>query len=337
MSTNPADTILQAVAGSLRTEAKTYLASSVARRLASVDTDPRFRHDPVARYLEAAIAKVAEADPLQLITASQIGKLYAQIESLFPATEMKEGFPELFPDEDLTVESLPAVPASTNLSRHNLTDAYDSRPIGVSEISVSEGVGGDLEGGGDDSSSYEHPDFSISDKQFEPGNYGIAAAAIKHGLTILGTSNIRIKHQTDAPELMVYKAAFVTTTGQHQIVVPIQVTAGMAMLPQAFGTNDGQRVYAFDQEGFAKFEADNRQLMSLKAQTSANSLRADTSVNEDGSRKPTALESFINKEEDIEVTEGLDGIEASMTSILARNQSRYAGRTISAGLELITR
>lgn len=330
MGDNPADIILQTVASLMQQEKKVFLAGPLATRLASVESDSRFQYDPVARNIAAQISKVASGNPEALVTADQIDRFYKQIESLYPNTEFKTAFADLFPGvvtQPTTLETF------SNPSRHSYTE--DDRKIGDSEISVVE-----------NQEDVEHhiPEFQIG-ATFKPELHRFAEKAITHELGQFGASNLRVAHKTNGPNLMVYIAQFVSPTGRHSVVVPVQVQNDTVILPEVFGRED--RMYNFSKEGFAKFENDNLRIASVKATTAADQLRHAESI--DATRNPGALENFLNEEDSLEIVENdqisplapaldhLSDIEATLSNAILRKQSKHSQRTISAASEVVAR
>lgn len=331
MGDNPADIILQTVASLMQQEQKVFLAGPLATRLASVESDSRFQYDPVARNIAAQIGKVASGNPEALVTADQISHFYKQIESLYPNTEFKTAFADLFPGtiSQTTTQENPS-PIS---SRHSYIE--DDRKIGESEISVIE-----------NQNDVEHhiPEFQIG-ATFKPELHRFAEKAIIYELGQFGANNLRVAHKTNGPNLMVYVAQFVSPTGQHSVVVPVQVQNDSVILPEVFGRED--RMYNFSKEGFAKFENDNLRIASVRASTAADQLRHAESV--DATRNPGALEKYINEEDSLEVVENdqinplapaldhLSDIEATLSNAVLRKQSKHSQRTISAASEVVAR
>jgi hypothetical protein len=329
MGDNPADIILQAVASLMQQDQKVFLAGPLATRLASVESDSRFQYDPVARNIATQISKVASGNPEALVTADQIDRFYKQIESLYPNTEFKTAFADLFPG---VIPQPVALDTSSNPSRHGYTE--NDRKIGDSEISVVENQ---------DDVEHHIPEFKIG-ATFKPELHRFAEKAITHELCQFGASNLRVAHKTNGPNLMVYVAQFVSPTGRHSVVVPIQVQNDTVILPEVFGRED--RMYNFSKEGFAKFENDNLQIANVRATTAADQLRHAESV--DAIRNPGALENYIN-EDTVEVAENdqidplapalnnFSDIEATLSNAILRKQSKHNQRTISAASEVVAR
>lgn len=330
MADNPADTLLKAIASLLQEEEKVFVASDLAKHLSSVETDSRFQYDPVARNVAAQVSKFAEKNPGGVVTAEQISKLYNELESLYPNSEFKAVYANLFPSSSRKVEAQQALSQSIERARHSYTDHTEKSDITIDEDQ--------------EFAPYSPPEFQIG-AQFKPNLHRFAETALNHELSQFGVSNLRVSHSTNGPNFMIYTAQFVTPTGKHQVVVPIQVQNDTVVLPEVFGCQD--RSYPFTVEGFKQFEKDNFEIQSLKANDAANLLRsAETN---DQPRPMSAIERYIN--DDLEVVEddelnlfkpadevqGLEDVEAILANSIMRKQSSHDGRTINAAAEVLTR
>lgn len=323
---NAADELYKAITALLQAGGKSFTAGQVAQRLASVADDERFQYDPVARNIEAAVVKAASSNPGQLITAQQINQLYNELESLNPASEFKSAHSDLFPASAVAAPEAASVPRSLDLARHDYMD-LDQVP-GEEQINV-----GELD---EPTPEYQHPEFAIG-ASFSPDQHRYAEFGTKQELESFGAHNVRLANKTNAPNLMVYTATFVTPTGKHAVLIPIQVADQPINLPQVFASIDGSRQYPFSQEGFKSFESDNMSLISVGALKAADSLRSDRTASEDGARTPSPLESYINEEETTSKVAGLEDVESVLLNASARKRSKYANRTIDAATELVTR
>lgn len=332
MADNPVDIMVNAITSLIQRECKSFLAGSLAARLASVENDSRFQYDPVARNIVAQVQKAAEENPNLVITAQQISNFYDEIESLNPETEFKSEYVELFPDSTVPEVEEYEVPREVDQARYEFVE-YD-REVGEPTLIVEEGQ---------DESDYEVSEFEIGNT-YEPGLHEFAEAGIKHELIQFGANNIRLRHKTNGPNMMVYVAQFTTPTGRHQVVVPVQVQNDLVILPEVFGKED--RSYDFSVTGFQKFERDNIRLAEIGAAQASDFLRHAESV--DVSRNPSSIENFINNEEEVVEdddlnlfnvgnSEGLEDIEAVLTNAIMRKNSNFSQRTISAAAEVLSR
>lgn len=333
MADNPVEMLLNAITSTLQNECKSFLAGPLATRLASVETDARFQYDPVARNIAAQITKVADQNPDQVVTADQISSFYKQIESLYPETEFKTAFADLFPGSVLETPGTETleVPREVEQARHEYY--ADDRLPGQSEVVVEENQ---------EFSPYTAPEFEIG-ATFAPHLHKFAETAIQQELAQFGAGNVRIQHKTNGPDLMVYLAQFTSPTGRHQVVVPVQVQDDLVVLPEVFGEDD--RMYDFTTAGFAAYERDNIRLAEVQAADAMDHLRHAESV--DAPRNPTALENFINEDEVVESNDlddlvegdstGLEDVESSLQNAIMRKQSSASGRTISTAAEIVTR
>lgn len=332
MADEPVDILMKAITAAMQTECKSYLAGPLAARLASVETDTRFQFDPVARNIAAQIAKVADRNPGQIVTADQIDAFYKEIESLYPNTEFKTAFADLFPGmPSVESENQPQVPREVEQARHEFYE--ENRKPGEVSVEIVENQ---------DFDTYTPPEFEIGAK-FAPHLHKFAESAITHELAQFGSvDNVRVTHKTNGPNLMVYLAQFNSPTGRHQVVVPVQVQDDLVILPEVFGKDD--RMYDFTTAGFSKFENDNIRIAEIQAARASDQLRHAESI--DAPRNPTALESFMNDEvvedNDLELfnegnSEGLEDVEAVLQNAVLRKQSSYDSRLITAAEEVLTR
>lgn len=333
MADNPVEMLLNAITSTLQNECKSFLAGPLATRLASVETDARFQYDPVARNIAAQISKVADQNPDRVVTADQISAFYQQIESLYPETEFKTAFADLFPGSTLETPGAQTleVPHEVEQARHEYFE--DNRLPGQAEVVVEENQ---------DFSPYTAPEFEIG-ASFAPHLHKFAETAIQQEFSQFGAGNVRIQHKTNAPNLMVYVAQFTSPTGRHQVVVPVQVKEDLVILPEVFGEED--RMYDFTTAGFAAYENDNIRLAEVQAADAMDHLRHAESV--DAPRNPTALESFINESEVVESNDlddlvegdstGLEDVESALQNAIMRKQSSVNNRTISTAAEIVTR
>lgn len=327
---NPSELLFNAIASLMKTQNKQFLASHLATRLASVEEDLRFRYDPVARNIYAQIAKVAETDPGRIISGNQIAQYYKEIESLNPQTEFKEEYSDLFPGSE--IQAIPEV--SENAFERSRHEYYDE-PTAIGETATSIDEDQEL-------TAYEAPEFAIG-AQFDPKLHRFAEVVLHQALEELGANNIRLAHKTNAPGLMVYQANFVTPTGKHNTVVPIQVKDDLVLLPQVFGAHNNS--YTLTKTGFASFEKDNMRLAEIKAMNAADQLRH--AEHTDASRNPTALDTFMNTEEeiveddDLQLLEGdpdvTRDIESHLASTMMIKQSAHEPRAITKAMESVTR
>lgn len=334
MADKPADLLVKAVAALLQRECKSFLAGPLASRLASVETNPRFQFDPVARNIAAQVGKLADKDPKALVTANQIERFYNELRNLNPSSEFKQEFADLFATSivQAQAEVSTEVPTEIERARHNFTDHGDRGQVVVEENQEFE--------------PYEAPQFEVG-ASFKPEQHRFAETAIKQELTQFGADGVRVGHKTNGPNLMIYLAQFATPTGRHQVVVPIQVEGELVKLPEVFGKDD--RAYSFSKEGFAKFEQDNLQVVEVKATNAADTIRRAESI--DAPRPMSAIQDFINSDEDtIEVEdeefnvfedtplqEGLNDVEAVLADAVLRKQSSHHSHTINRAHELVAR
>jgi hypothetical protein len=324
MAENPATILLSAVATMLQQEQRNFLAGPLATHLASVEQDSRFQYDPVARNIVAQITKLAKSNPNALVTAQQIDSFYRQIESLHPITEFKTAYAHLFPASSLPTRQASPTADTANGIRHSYGE--DDRKVGQAELIVQENQ---------DVDAPHIPEFKVG-ATFKPELHRFAETAINHELGQFGATNLKVAHKTNGPQLMVYVAQFVTPTGRHSVVVPVQVQNDNVILPEVFGRDD--RVYAFSKDGFVRFEQDNAKIASVAATRAADQLRhAETN---DAPRNPSALESYLNTD-DLEVVEDnkiapLD-VESTLANAVLRKQSKQNQRTISAASEVVSR
>lgn len=327
------DILLNAITSALQNECKSFLAGPLATRLASVETDSRFQYDPVARNIASEITKVADRNPNQIVTADQIQAFYKEIESLHPHTEFRTAFADLFPGPVVETPAATEVPEEVKRARHTFYE--DERLPGEEVVEVEENQ---------EFEPYTAPEFAIGAK-FAPHLHKFAEAAITQELGQFGAGNVRVQHKTNGPDLMVYLAQFVSPTGKHQVVVPVQVQDDLIVLPEVFGKDD--RVYDFTTAGFSAFENDNVRLAEIKAASATDLLRHAESI--DAPRNPSALESFMNEgetvvmeDDDLDIlgtsnSHGLEDIEASLQNAIMRKQSSHNNRTITAAAEVVTR
>lgn len=325
---NASDEIYKAVAALLQRQTKCFTAAQLVQRFASVPTDARFQYDPVARHIVAAIEKVAVSDPGHIISAEQISQFYNELESLNPNSEFKSANPDVF-----QVEEAPLTPPLTTLpndmrNRDNYSE-IDRLPGDDQNLIVDE-----FEDPA--AAAYQAPEFAVA-ASFRPEQYRFAEHGTTQELQQFGASNIRLTHKTDAPNLMVYVATFVTPTGKHSVLVPVQVADQPINLPQVFANLDGSMAYPFNKQGFDAFERDNIQVMSVKASSAADSLRDNES--DSASRAPTALETFMNAPDAEPATKvaGLEDVESILINAVARKSSRYAARTIDTASQVLTK
>lgn len=329
MSQQSADLILQAVAASLKQEAKSFLASDLANHLQSIETDNRFQYDPVARNIAATITKVAKTNPNQIITAQQINEYHDEISSLNPESTFKNTYPQIFPESSIEVPVEPEVPTSVNNARHNYVDS--NHVPGDASLIVEEGRD-------DPQFDFEKPEFQIGAK-LKPEFHRFAEQALKFELAQFGATNIRVANKNNTPSMMIYAASFVTPTGKHEVVVPVRVAQDQVLLPEIFGRKD--QSYTFSKTGFEQFEKDNLQILNVKSFAAADKLRI--SAGDDTSRQPSSLDQFINKEvaedDELKLFDGDDKvkIEAVLHSAILAAKSKHSHRVIASALETVSR
>jgi hypothetical protein len=320
-------------------EMKSFNVGELAKRFASAEE--QHRYDQVIRNVGGVIEKKAQHNPNEMISPRDMFGLYNRFASLDPNTKFREVFADLLPATEQILKANPAEKIRHDYSgpdRDLQTAKTAAFEVEETEAALEHPVEALIP-----AVDKFNPDLAKNSVLHNPKLVEAGRKLVATQLETIGCGNVRAELKYGVKSCLLYLASFPTPKGRVFVNVPIAVKEGDLEIPSLFADLSGKKVYAFNRDGIEQLLNDVDAIREEMQANAADSKRhnmtsAHRDLNAGTNIEVDEVEGYVAEVAPPSLSKlnpELADVEAVLTNAVLRKQSKFSGKTIDAGRDLV--